>query len=184
MGGFRGAGLVSFDPEAVISKLEVRLRTPTPLPEHNSPWEPRILSNTLEFGYQSSLIRERIQRHADSSPNPVVDALDQLTKGAEMMAYALVLIRKQVAELQAANEAATCCRSYRRKRIQRRRSLKYGEGVQLATQKESNARSGRKKAKKKTHMNDSTQSSRRCGSCSEAGHNTRTCKKDVEITLD
>ena len=30
-GGFRGAGLVPFNPEAVISKLEVRLRTP-PLP--------------------------------------------------------------------------------------------------------------------------------------------------------
>ena len=30
-GGFRGAGLVPFNPEAVISKLEVRLCTP-PLP--------------------------------------------------------------------------------------------------------------------------------------------------------
>jgi hypothetical protein len=28
--GFRGAGLVSFDPLAVISKLDVKLRTPTP----------------------------------------------------------------------------------------------------------------------------------------------------------
>lgn len=32
LGGFRGAGLVPLDPEAVISKLDVRLRTPsTPL---------------------------------------------------------------------------------------------------------------------------------------------------------
>jgi hypothetical protein len=29
-GGFRGAGLVPFDPEAVISKLDIKLRTPTP----------------------------------------------------------------------------------------------------------------------------------------------------------
>jgi hypothetical protein len=28
--GFRGAGLVPFNPEAVLSKLNVRLRTPTP----------------------------------------------------------------------------------------------------------------------------------------------------------
>ena len=28
--GFRGAGLVPFDPQAVLSKLDVRLRTPTP----------------------------------------------------------------------------------------------------------------------------------------------------------
>jgi hypothetical protein len=29
-GGFRGAGLVLFDLERVLSKLDVRLRTPTP----------------------------------------------------------------------------------------------------------------------------------------------------------
>src|SRR6478736_142264 len=29
-GGFRGAGLAPFDPENVISKLDVQLRTPTP----------------------------------------------------------------------------------------------------------------------------------------------------------
>src|SRR5699024_800956 len=29
-GGFRGAGLIPFNPERVISKLDVQLRTPTP----------------------------------------------------------------------------------------------------------------------------------------------------------
>ena len=56
LGGFRGAGLVPFDLEAVISKLEVRLRTPTPPTADNSAWESRTPSNTLEFGSQSKLI--------------------------------------------------------------------------------------------------------------------------------
>ena len=43
----------------------------------------------------------------NSLPTLVVDSLNQLTKGAEIMAHLLVLMRKQVAELQAANEAAT-----------------------------------------------------------------------------
>ena len=30
-GGFAGSGLVPYDPERVISKLDVKLRTPTPL---------------------------------------------------------------------------------------------------------------------------------------------------------
>ena len=30
-GGFAGAGLVPHDPERVLSKLDVKLRTPTPL---------------------------------------------------------------------------------------------------------------------------------------------------------
>jgi hypothetical protein len=47
----------------------------------------------------------------------MVDALNQLTKGAEMIAYLLVLVRNQVADLQAANEAATRRKSHKRKRI-------------------------------------------------------------------
>jgi hypothetical protein len=39
-GGFRGAGLVPFDPEQVISILDVKLRTPSPpLPTNNTPWQ-------------------------------------------------------------------------------------------------------------------------------------------------
>jgi hypothetical protein len=30
-GGFQGTGLVPLDPESVISKLDVKLRTPTPV---------------------------------------------------------------------------------------------------------------------------------------------------------
>jgi hypothetical protein len=31
LGGFRGTSLVLFDPQAVISKLDIKLRTPTPI---------------------------------------------------------------------------------------------------------------------------------------------------------
>jgi hypothetical protein len=37
----------------------------------------------------------------------MVDALEKLSKGAERMAHSLVLMRDQVAKLQAANKAAT-----------------------------------------------------------------------------
>ena len=39
--GFHGAGLVPLDPEKVISKLDVKLSTPSPsgsLPATNVPW--------------------------------------------------------------------------------------------------------------------------------------------------
>jgi hypothetical protein len=35
-GGFKGAGLVPFDPESVVSKLDVQLQTPTPAEEEAS----------------------------------------------------------------------------------------------------------------------------------------------------
>jgi hypothetical protein len=46
LGGVRGAGLVPHNPEAVTSKLDVRLHTP-PLPTiEDSPWQSQTLSNT------------------------------------------------------------------------------------------------------------------------------------------
>ncbi|KAJ8113305.1 hypothetical protein OPT61_g4535 [Boeremia exigua] len=56
-GGFQGAGLVPFDPERVITALDVKLRTPSPpLPANNVPWQLQTPSNILEFGLQSNLI--------------------------------------------------------------------------------------------------------------------------------
>ena len=49
--GFRGAGLVPFNPEAVISKLDVRLRTPTPMGLTNvdsDPWISQTPRNPTE----------------------------------------------------------------------------------------------------------------------------------------
>jgi len=37
---FRGAGLISFDPESVVSQLYVQLRTPTPVEEKTIPSTP------------------------------------------------------------------------------------------------------------------------------------------------
>ena len=122
----------------------------------HSTWHSQTPTNTLEFGSQSKLVRERIQRHGSSSPSSIVDALDQLTKGAEMMAHSLVLVRNQVAELQAANEAATRRKSHKRKRIQQDGTLIVSEGVQLTTLKEFGARSDGKKAKKKVRIKTGT----------------------------
>ena len=59
-GGFRGAGLAPFDPERVISTLNVKLRTPSlPLP-NNEPWQSQTLSNTLQLGSQTTLVKARI----------------------------------------------------------------------------------------------------------------------------
>src|SRR5579862_6314472 len=52
-GGFRGVGLVPFDPKVVISKLDIQLRTPTPPPTDDTSWKPKTPSNTLELAAQN-----------------------------------------------------------------------------------------------------------------------------------
>jgi hypothetical protein len=177
LGGFRGAGLIPFDPEAVIINCGYHPVTPEDLVIEEGTWESKTPSNTLELGSQSKLLRERLQRHVDSSPSSMVDVLEKLTKGAEMMAHSAVLIKKQVAELQAANEAATRRKSHKRKRIQKGGMLVAEEGARLTALKEFGARSDRKRAKKRVRAKKGEPSQRCCKQCGEAGHNSRTCKQ-------
>ena len=48
-GGFRGAGLIPDNSEAVLSQLEIRIRTPTPLVKEDTPWELKTLGNPAEL---------------------------------------------------------------------------------------------------------------------------------------
>jgi hypothetical protein len=183
-GGFRGAGLVPYNPEQVIIGLDVQPRTPSPPPVNNEPWQSCTPSNTLEFGSQSRLIQERIRRHVDSSPTSMVDALEKLSKGAERMAHSLVLMRDQVAELQAANKAATQRKSHKRKRVQSEGTLIVKEGQSLTALREFGARGDGKKAKKRVRAEGGEPSQRRCGRCNMAGHNARTCKQAAEVASE
>ena len=53
---FRAAGLAPHNPEVVLSKLDVMLRTPTPIASDDTPWESKTPSNTREIEAQSTLI--------------------------------------------------------------------------------------------------------------------------------
>ena len=46
---FRGAGLVPLQPDTVLSKLDVQLRTPTPPALTEALWEACTLSNVREL---------------------------------------------------------------------------------------------------------------------------------------
>ena len=98
-----------------------------------------------------------------------------------MIAHKLVLAQREIAELQAANEAATRRKSHKRKRLQKEGTLTVEDGARLSALKEFGARSNGKKAKKRARVEAGEPSQRRCGRCGKAGHNTRTCKQEAEI---
>ena len=82
--GFRGAGLIPFEPQAIISKLDIKLRTPAPtnLPLLNEDsWTSQTPRNLTEALSQSSLLKSRIGKHQGSSPTQIFEATTRLTKG-------------------------------------------------------------------------------------------------------
>ena len=181
-GGFRGAGLVPFDPQRVIIGLDVKLRTPSPpLPIDNQPWQSQTPSNTLELGSQSTLVKTRIQKHTNSSPTSMVEAFEKVSKGAAIIAHKLVLAQQEIAELRAANEAATQRKSHKRKRVKKEGTLIVEDGLRLAALQEFGARSDGMKVKKRVRAEGGEPTQRRCRRCDKTGHNARTCKQEVEI---
>jgi DDE superfamily endonuclease/helix-turn-helix, Psq domain len=184
-GGFTGAGLVPFDPERVLSKLDVRLHTPTPLNSRAGtpqPWVFQTPQNPREADSQSTLIKTRIANHQNSSPTSMLAAVDQLAKSTTAVMHQVALLRAENASLRKANEALSKRRRAKRTRVQLGGSLTLqdamdllgqstmgGEGVQETQLDGSGAGGGRTKV-------------RCCGVCGKPGHNARTCQEAAEAS--
>lgn len=181
-GGFRGAGIVPYNPEYVISQLDAKLHTPTPpgtsagLP---TLWDPKTPNNPVEAQSQTDYIRNRIVRHQNSSPTSIIASVSQITKGATQVMHRLALLQSENHELRRANERLSRRRRTKKKRLQDGGSLTLQEGERLQSQlnaneqlqNETRTHSGRKRRVETR--------ARRCRTCGKTGHNSRTCQKDT-----
>ncbi|KAJ0130623.1 Ankyrin repeat domain-containing protein 50 [Fusarium oxysporum f. sp. albedinis] len=136
-GSFRGADLVPFDPESVISNLDVQLRTPTPPVEEASqaqPWTSKTPMTVLEAEYQSEYLNRRIRRHKSSSPESILGALKSLAKGTKAIMHENALLRAELREVREANEILSRRRRVKRIRLQKRGVMTVGEARDLIDQ--------------------------------------------------
>ena len=116
--GFRGAGLVPHNPEAVLLKLDVRLRTPAPPKPDDVAWEAKTPRNAREIEAQSTLIRNRMQIHRGFPASSLDEQVKQLTKGAQQIAHNMVLMQEEIGRLRDAVEASTKRKSRKRRYVQ------------------------------------------------------------------
>ena len=175
---FRAAGLVPDNPEVVLSRLEIKPRTPSPsLP--TTTWQPKTPSNALEIDAQSTLIFNRIRRHHSSSPASIIEMVQQFKKGAEIMVHSQVLLAARIANLEAANNAASERKKRRRKRIQKGGTLSQAEAEEIIALQEVEVQFERERREEKQQAGVSNRGIPHCRGCGKAGHNKRTCKKDA-----
>jgi len=185
-GGFRGAGLVPFDPEKVISQLDVRLMTPTPSnsrPGSAHTWVSKTPNNPTEAFSQSTLIKTRISRHQNSSSTEILRAVDVLAKGTLIM-HKMALMQAEIRDLRAANEALSKRRRAKKQRLRQGGSLSVQNAQDIQGQREVEVQ-----FKEETQAGSSRKSrtetrARRCGNCGEPGHNARTCQVVVETSKE
>ncbi|PQM43524.1 hypothetical protein VC83_09651 [Pseudogymnoascus destructans] len=137
--GFRGAGLVPFNPQAVISKLDVKLRTPSPalpLPADADPWVSQTPHNPTEALSQTTLVKQRIARHQGSSPTPLFETVFALAKGTERLAHQNTLLTEEIRTLRAANEALSKRRRAKNNRIREGGALTVEDAYDILSQQE------------------------------------------------
>jgi hypothetical protein len=184
--GFRGAGLVPYDPQAVLSKLDVKLRTPTPTGPPSleaDAWVSQTPHNAAEAVSQSVFVQNRISIHQGSSPTSMFLAVTQLAKGTEQIAQRMVLIEDELKTLRKANEALAKRRRAKRTRLQAGGALTVKDAQALLAAKASSGQElgGEPSGGGPSDPKPATQP--RCSGCGKTGHNIRTCQ-EVEETSE
>jgi hypothetical protein len=162
--GFRSAGLVAFNPDAVLLKLDVRLRTPTPPQRDNAAWEAKMPCNAKELLAQTTLIRQRIQKRPGSSASSLDEQVWQLSKGAQQIAHNMVLLQKKQACMRSTIEELTKRKSRKRRYVRVEETLTVGEVSDLIAEREGSSRKDGKTPAKRVRAE------RRCGRCGKVGH--------------
>jgi hypothetical protein len=183
--GFRGAGLVPFDPQAVISKLDVKLRTPTPSRPSTADanlWVSQTPHNPTEALSQTTLVRNRIACHQGSSPTPLFETVAALAKGTERMAYEMTLLSAEVRTLRAANEALSKRRRAKKARIRQGGALIVEDAQDILAQEDVDEQVRRDIRTAGGSRKEGQLSGRHCRICGKAGHNARTCQKAIDIS--
>ena len=184
LSSFRATGLVPSNPLVVLSKLDVKLRTPTPPLLGEPQWNPKTPTNANEIEAQSTLLRDRIIKHQGSSPTPMVKIVDQLNRGTAMLLHGQTLLAARVLQLEASNKAASERKSRKRKRIQKAGDLSKEQAEDLIAQCDVGAQVEGETRESRVRTGASKKGKRYCKRCGEAGHNSRTCGKDAVDVSD
>ncbi|KAL1981882.1 hypothetical protein VTN96DRAFT_2069 [Rasamsonia emersonii] len=106
--GFAATGLVPYEPDQVLSRLHVQMKTPTPpgtsQGNPQTPWVSETPHNIEELQLQSETIKALLKCRTHSPPSPTDRALNQLIKGCQMAMHSAVILARENQELRAANE--------------------------------------------------------------------------------
>jgi hypothetical protein len=178
---FGAAGLVPFSPERVISKLDIRLRTPTPLASRGSEssrnFTPKTPFTEKELRRQASSIEALLRTSSRSPPSPSDRALNQLIKGFRLTMQGAILLAKENKELRATNEKQKQKRTRSRRQIPAEEGLSVQEASALIMQEQeaTQAPPPGPGIPGESGLQPRTKPPRGCGICRLPGHRRETC---------
>ena len=173
---FEASGLVPMDPDRVLDRLNVRIRTPPQPLLLETPWQSKTPSNSFEFSSQSKLISKKFTQ----SPNSAQQAYAQLVRGGNSLLVQFNLQAARIKELEEQLAVQTKRKTRKRKQIQKGGTLEFGSGADLAVTASSSNTRATKRGRTNGNQEAPSRALRRCGNCGETGHNKITCRKRPE----
>src|SRR6478609_1106650 len=186
-GGFRGAGLAPFDPESVISKLDIQLRTPTPPVEvsaPSTPWASRTPKTVLEAQSHSKYLQARIINHKSSSPESIIQAIRYFEKGNSIVNHEVALLKDRVRQLEQENQILGRRQREKRTRLQKGGPLTVEEASQAIDQMDVDMQVAAELSRSGGCSGSKGPRVMHCGKCGKAGHNARTCQEEIEVNME
>ena len=174
---FGAAGLIPFAPNRVISKLNIRLRTPTPPPSRGSDWDPKTPSNYVQLQKQASSIKALLRARSKSPPSPLNCAINKVLKACQITMQSAALLEKEVSDLRAANEKQKQKRTRSTRTIVHEGDLSVQEVRELRGEpfEAQVARINTYREQVSEGLQPPIRAGRACGICRQPGHRRETC---------
>jgi hypothetical protein len=110
------------------------------------------------------------------------NVIDAQARGMSKMAHELVLLRAELKDVRAANEVLSKRRRAKKTRLRQGGSLSFQEAEDLVAKKEVDKQIKEEMRRSSDRIKGAEPRARRCGTCGNTGHNTRTCQVEVVIS--
>ena len=129
--GFSATGLIPFNPERVLSQLNIQLKTPTPPGSRSTDSVPKTPHNLNQLKKQETTLKKLLREHTHSPSTPTKAALDQLIKGCEMAMNNAILLAKENQDLRTAHEKQLQKKKQSRQQIDTEEGFSIQEGQEF-----------------------------------------------------
>ncbi|KAI9045201.1 Pogo transposable element [Aspergillus affinis] len=123
---FAGAGLVPFNPDRVLSQLNIQLKTPIPPGSRSTNSAPKTPYTTRQLEKQASTAKKLLKARTQSPSSSLETRFDKLIKGHELHLNELILAREEIHELRLSHEK----KLRKRRRSTRQLAITEGSAIQ------------------------------------------------------
>lgn len=129
--GFRASGLVPFNPEEVLQRFTIQLKTPTPPGSRATNSTLKTPHNSQQLDKQASILKGMLRQNTPPSLEALEMRMDKIVKGHQIALHESIIARQEFQEMKVSHEKKIQKRTRSRKQIATEEGLSIGEGQSI-----------------------------------------------------